>query len=189
MKQILKQLLVLVARLLTLPLAALAGFGRFASGFQFAGHLLAQFPGLPGDYLRGAYYAWTLERFGPNSRIQFGSFFAHAQASVGTGVYIGSYCILGRTEIGDNTQIASGVQILSGRRQHARSEDGRIQGAETGDFVRVHIANDCWIGAGAIVMADVGSGTTVGAGAVVVKPLPANCVAVGNPARLLGEGP
>jgi len=37
-------------------------------------------------------------------------------------------------------------------------------------------------------MADVGSRTTVGAGSIVTSPLPDDCLAVGNPARILRGG-
>lgn len=174
-----------VASLLVLPLAVCAGFGRFRAGFAFGGQCIAVLPGLVGDYARGGYYRWTLGAFGRNSRIQFGSYFAHSDVKVGNEVYIGSYCILGKVDIGSRSQIASGVQILSGRRQHARDSAGMIQGANVDAFEQVHIGQDCWIGAGAIVMADVGDGTTVGAGSVVVRPLPARCTAVGNPARII----
>jgi maltose O-acetyltransferase len=49
----------------------------------------------------------------------------------------------------------------------------------------VVIGPDCWIGSSAIVMANVGSGTTIGAGSVVVKDIPAGVVAAGNPARII----
>ncbi|KFI67849.1 sugar O-acetyltransferase [Bifidobacterium magnum] len=51
----------------------------------------------------------------------------------------------------------------------------------------IHIGNNCWLGAGVIVLPGVtiGDNTVVGAGAVVTKDLPANVVAVGNPARVL----
>ena len=110
---------------------------------------------------------------------------AHPEAAVGRGVYIGSYCVFGRARIGDRTQIASGVQILSGRRQHARTAEGAITGAEQGVFETVTVGADCWLGAAAIVMADVGEGTTIGAGSVVTRPVPARSVAVGSPARVL----
>jgi virginiamycin A acetyltransferase len=83
------------------------------------------------------------------------------------------------------TQIASHVQILSGRRQHGRDVSGKVTGAEEGEFELIAIGAVCWIGASAVVMASVGAGTTVGAGAVVVKPIEAGVVAVGNPARVL----
>ena len=170
---------------LVLPLALLSGFGRIEAIFVFFAQLLALAPGLPGDYLRAGYYRLTLTEAPLSSRIQFGSFFAHSQARLAEHVYIGSNCILGHTEIGERTHIASGVQIPSGRRQHPRSADGAIRGAEQGAFTTVIVGRDCWIGAGAIVMADVGAGCTIGAGSVVTKPIPAGCVAVGSPARIL----
>jgi len=147
---------------------------------------LATAPGILGDYLRIAYYRLTLKECALGSRIQFGSFFAHPQAKVGRGVYIGSYCVLGRTEIGDRTQVASGVQILSGKRQHSRDSAGSIQGSDQGEFTTISIGQDCWIGAAAVVMADVGAGSTVGAGSVVTNAVPPGTVAVGSPARVIG---
>src|SRR5580692_5827931 len=133
----------------------MSGFGRIESVYRFWAHCSAVLPGLPGDYFRIAYYRLTLDACALESRIEFGSFFAHPQARVGRGVYVGSYCVIGRTSIGDRTQIASAVQILSGSRQHGRDKDGRILGAGEGVFETVPIGADCWIGAGAIVMAEV----------------------------------
>jgi len=129
-----------------------------AQGAIFA-HLFALAPGILGDYLRIAFYKLTL-----------------------------SYCILGRTKIGAKTQIASGVQILSGSHQHIRYGNGRISGAEQGVFAPVVVGADCWIGASAIVMADVGDGSTIGAGSVVSRPIPPGSVAVGRPARVINAG-
>lgn len=185
MKAILKGLLHAAVLTLTWPAAALSGFGRVAAVYRMFAHAYALAPGLPGDYLRIAYYRWTLESCSLESRVEFGSFFAHAQAALGRGVYIGPYCVLGRAQIGDRTQIASGVQILSGKRQHTRAADGSITGAEHGIFETVTIGADCWLGAAAIVMADVGEGSTIGAGSVVTKPVPPRSVAVGSPARVL----
>ncbi|MET8308905.1 MULTISPECIES: sugar O-acetyltransferase [unclassified Micromonospora] len=49
----------------------------------------------------------------------------------------------------------------------------------------ITIGDNVWLGGGAIVLAGVtiGANTVVGAGAVVTRDLPANVVAVGNPAR------
>ena len=170
-----------------LPMALLSGFGRLRAPFTFWAQACALAPGLPGDYLRTAYYRLTLEECSPDSRIQFGSFFAHPESRVARGVYIGSYCVLGMTRIGERSQIASGVQVLSGRKQHPRDASNRIMSSEHAAFETVTIGADCWIGAGAIVMADIGNGTTVGAGSVVVGAIPADSVAVGNPARVLGD--
>ncbi len=82
MKGIAKGLLRLASSVLMLPLALCAGFGRIAIGFQFGAQAVAVLPGLPGDYMREGYYRWTLHAFGDDSRIQFGSYFAHADASI-----------------------------------------------------------------------------------------------------------
>ena len=175
--------------LLALPAAALSGFGRVELLFVMFAQACAMAPGLPGDFLRIAFYRLTLLDCSLGSRIGFGSFFAHREATVGSRVYIGSYCVLGRVSIGSRTQIASGVQVLSGRHQHVRDRSGQISGSQEGEFVTVTIGSDCWIGAAAIVMADIGANCTVGAGSVVTRPIPPGSVAVGSPARVIQDKP
>ena len=53
----------------------------------------------------------------------------------------------------------------------------------------IHIGNNVWIGAGAVVMPGVtiGDNAVIGAGSVVTKDIPANVVAVGNPCRVMRE--
>ena len=167
--------------------AALSAFGRWEPAYSFFAQLLALAPGMPGDYLRIGFYRLTLAECSLSSRVSFGSFFAHPQAKLGPGVYIGSYCIIGMAGIGARCQIASGVQILSGRHQHLRSDDGELGGAEHGVFTSVSIGPECWIGAAAIVMADAGEGATIGAGSVVTRPVPAHSVVAGNPARVIRQ--
>lgn len=169
------------------PAAALTGFGRSATMFQLFAQAVALLPGKPGDYLRVAYYFMTLRKSTFFMRLSFGSLFAHRYASVGDGVYIGAYCVLGQCSIGERTQIGTHAQILSGRRQHERDNNGRILGSEKSSFSEITIGADCWIGAAAIIMADIGPRTTIGAGAVVTKPIPADSIAVGNPARVIRE--
>ena len=50
------------------------------------------------------------------------------------------------------------------------------------------IGKKCFIGAGAVVLADLGDHVTVGANAVVLHPVPDNCTAVGVPARIINPG-
>ncbi|XXV05656.1 DapH/DapD/GlmU-related protein [Sorangium sp. So ce1335] len=52
---------------------------------------------------------------------------------------------------------------------------------------RFKIGDNVWLGAGVIVLPGVtiGDNTVVGAGAVVTRDLPANVLAVGNPARVI----
>ena len=167
------------------PCAAAAAFGRWQPAYTLFAQGFAMAPGILGDYLRIAFYKLTLAECSLSSRVSFGSFVAHREARLGAHAYIGSYCIIGRAAIGERAQIASGVQILSGSRQHVRNEAGEISGAEQGIFATVEIGAHCWIGAAAVVMADVGEGATVGAGAVVTRPIPARSVTAGNPARVI----
>ena len=125
-KRLLKRLATALALAGMFPFAALCGFGRISGVFQLFAHWAAMFPGMPGDYLRVAYYAMTLESCSLHSRVSFGSFFAQSSVRVGTGVYIGSYCVIGSCEIGDRTQIGSQVQILSGRHQHGVVKCNRL---------------------------------------------------------------
>lgn len=89
-------------------------------------------------------------------------------------VYIGDYVM-----IGPNVTIATaGHPIEPQLREKAIQYN-----------VPVHIGNNVWIGAGAIILPGVtiGDNTVIGAGAVVTKNIPANVVAVGNPCRVLRE--
>lgn len=185
MKGVLKRILHGVFLVLAFPMALVAAFGRFRGGFRFFAQCCAFAPGLPGDYLRIAYYKLTLEDCDLEGRIQFGSFFVHPEVRFSKMAYVGCYCVLGRVSIGERAQIASSVQVLSGRRQHNRDQQGRILPADLTTYEVITVGADSWIGAGALVMADVGAGATVGAGSVVVKPIPPHCTAVGNPARIL----
>ena len=56
-----------------------------------------------------------------------------------------------------------------------------------GTFHKVTIGSNCWIGNGAIVMADIGDGSIVAAGSVVTEPVPKKAIVGGNPARLIKQ--
>ncbi|MGC2107940.1 MAG: hypothetical protein WA655_00390 [Candidatus Korobacteraceae bacterium] len=165
------------------PIAALSAFGRIKPIYTFFAQACATAPGGIGDRLRVAYYCLTLAECHMSSRISFGTFFAHPEARVGDRVYIGSYCIMGKASIGSGTQVASAVQVLSGQHQHIRDVSGSFY--EAGAFKNVTVGSDCWLGAGSIVMADVGERTTIGAASVVTRAIPADSVAVGSPARVI----
>ena len=175
---------IVVARILTFPAACLSGFGQWHEPFQFFAHIMAVMPGLPGNYLRGAYYSFTLDRVGKDCHIAFGSFFSHAHASLGDHVGIGAYCVLGQVDIGEGTLFASQIQVLSGRRQHRRDASGHLTD-EGRVFRRISIGPHCWIGSGAMIMADVGAMATVGAGSVVAQDVPPGTVVCGNPAQVM----
>ena len=53
----------------------------------------------------------------------------------------------------------------------------------------VHIGENVWVGAGTVIVPGVtiGKNSVIRAGSVVVKDIPENVVAVGNPCRVLRE--
>src|SRR5258708_3985961 len=135
----LKRLVQGVSLLLVAPAALFCGFGRVPMLFGTFAQLYALVPGIVGDYLRISFYKLTLEACSLDSRVSFGAFFAHPEARIADRVYIGSYSVLGRVHIGPRTQIATAVQVLSGKHQHTRGPEGRISGAESGLFTTISI--------------------------------------------------
>lgn len=147
------------ASLVAAFLPALAcGFGRWEAPFTIFAHGCALLPGLIGDCLRIAYYKLTLAECSLASRVSFGSFLAHPHARLGPGVYIGSYCIVGMAVIGERTRSAPESRSSAADASMSATSGGRSPGAETSVFSAVTIGADCWIGAAAVVMADVGAG-------------------------------
>lgn len=130
-------------------------------------------------------------RFGANSYV-----WAPKRLSIGSNVSLGSNV---RIEvdgvIGDAVLIASSVAIV-GRHDHEVSRigvairDGKWVGRYPDELSRpVTIGSDVWIGYGVTVLSGVtiGDGSVVGASSVVTKDVPANSIAVGNPARVVGK--
>ncbi len=157
-----------------------------ARAFSSSSESIARIPGLLGIYARQAFYARTLTRVGSDVHFGFLSLFSKQQATLGDRVYIGRACSIGWAEIGDDVMLADGVQILSGRHQHgSEAGEGKTLHENEQTFSKVTIGQGAWLGAGAIVMADVGAGAIVGAGAVVVNPVPAGAKVGGVPAKAL----
>jgi acetyltransferase-like isoleucine patch superfamily enzyme len=179
-----------LAVLLALPFAATCWLAKLLGRggtevFRLWGQFFAVAPGLPGSYLRRAFYRLTLDYCSASCHIGFGALFAHRESRVGSGVYIGNYAMLGKVNLGDDCLIGSRTSILSGQQQHRFSEDGRWLPANLNDFVTVNIGQNAWIGEAAVIMADVGKGAAVSAGSVVANPLPEYVVVAGNPARFV----
>lgn len=89
-----------------------------------------------------------------------------AQSSIGFGVYIKRGCMIGHHNvIGEFTDINPGV-ISSGK---------------------VKIGRGCTIGSGAVIRDNISIGdfVTIGVGSVVTKDIPANCIAYGNPCKVI----
>ncbi|MFC4628452.1 sugar O-acetyltransferase [Promicromonospora alba] len=87
--------------------------------------------------------------------------------------------------IGADCQLGPGVQLLTPT--HPVEPGPRRDKLEAA--LPIVLGDNVWLGGGVIVCPGVtiGDNTVVGAGAVVTKDLPANVVAVGNPARVVRE--
>lgn len=87
---------------------------------------------------------------------------------------------IGTISIGDYTQIAPNVGIISANHELTDNRRHAVDSIEIGEY--------CWIGMGAIILPGVvlGDFTVVGAGAIVTKSFPHGyCVIAGNPAKLI----
>lgn len=87
--------------------------------------------------------------------------------------------------IGNSVMIAPNVTICAGT--HPVNPNLRREVAQYN--LPVHIGNNVWIGAGAIIMPGVriGDNTVIGAGSIVTKDIPSDVVAFGNPCRVIRE--
>jgi maltose O-acetyltransferase len=95
----------------------------------------------------------------------------------------GLMCLdVARITIGDDVQIGPNVQLLTPT--HPVEPGPRRDKWESAEPIT--IGDNVWLGGGVIVCPGVtiGENTVVGAGSVVTRDLPANVVAVGNPARV-----
>ena len=87
--------------------------------------------------------------------------------------------------VGDNTLF--GPNVIVATAAHPITPEFRNHATQYNKEVR--IGENCWIGAGAIVLPGViiGDNTVIGAGSVVTKDIPENVLAFGNPCRVIRE--
>lgn len=90
-----------------------------------------------------------------------------------------------RITIGNAVQMGPNVQLLTP--VHPVEPVARRSGVEAAQSIT--IGDNVWLGGGVIVCPGVtiGENSVIGAGSVVTKDIPANVVAVGNPARVVRE--
>ncbi|MEG1585427.1 MAG: sugar O-acetyltransferase [Bacteroidales bacterium] len=110
---------------------------------------------------------------------------------IGNNVEINMNCVFldcNRISIGNHSGIGPGVQIYTV--SHPINPTERL--SPTRQFWKsytapVTIGSNVWIGGGAIILPGVtiGDNSTIGAGSVVTKDIPANCLAVGNPCKII----
>lgn len=92
---------------------------------------------------------------------------------------------VGKITIGDDAKLGPNVQLLAA----THPTDPAIRLTKWEGSRPITIGRNAWLGGGVIVCPGVtiGDNTVVGAGSVVVRNLPSNVVAVGNPARIVRE--
>ncbi len=110
---------------------------------------------------------------------------------LGRNVEINMNCVFldcNEIRIGDYSGIGPGVHIYAV--YHSTIPEERL--GENSSFWKsltapVTIGRNVWIGGGSIILPGVtiGDGATIGAGSVVTHDIPARCVAVGNPCRVI----
>lgn len=165
--------------------------GELVAGRRAARKLILEFNADLDEERRMGMLSDLFASFGEGSFVEAPVFFDY-----GTNISLGSDCFINanvvildpaRVTIGDRTQLATGVQLLTA--DHPREAALRADDVELAQPVT--IGSDCWIGAGAIVCPGVtiGDGTVIGAGSVVTKDVRAGVIAAGNPCRVIREAP
>lgn len=109
---------------------------------------------------------------------------------IGDGTYIGEYNNIraggGVISIGNNCLISQHITIVASN--HGIFSSALIKKQKWTTINNwVFIDNDVWIGANSVILPGVtiGKGSIIGAGSVVTKDIPANVIAVGNPAKII----
>jgi len=109
-----------------------------------------------------------------------------SQITVGAGTFV-NYNLtaldVAPITIGSHVQIGPNVQLLTPT--HPLDPALRREKLEAAESIV--IGDNVWLGGGVIVLPGVtiGENSVIGAGAVVTRDVPANVVAVGNPARVI----
>jgi acetyltransferase-like isoleucine patch superfamily enzyme len=114
----------------------------------------------------------------------------HSGIRLGRRTFVGENTIMrgqGGIRVGDNVLFGPAVQVLAVN--HVFTDPDRPimdQGITAEGIV---IEDNCWIGAGAMVLdgVTIGRGSCVGAGSVVTSSIPPQSLAVGSPARVIRD--
>ncbi|MBZ0282815.1 MAG: acyltransferase [Anaerolineae bacterium] len=114
----------------------------------------------------------------------------HAGITVGKNCFFGEYtCIRGQggVKIGDGVYTGTQVQIAAVNHVFADPNQFIKDQGITADGITIE--DDVWLGSGVTIVdgVTIGKGTIVGAGAVVSKNIPPYSIAVGVPARVIGD--
>lgn len=134
------------------------------------------------ELLRGLF-----NQLGKDSHINKPLYFDYGcNISVGTNFFANYDCIfldVAPITIGNNVMLGPRVSLFTAT--HPLDAKERATLIESG--APITIGDNVWIGGNAVINPGVtiGANTVIGAGSVVTKDIPANCVAAGNPCRVI----
>ena len=112
--------------------------------------------------------------------------------TIGNHVKIGGNCLILDTDTHQINYLArrGDVNVHSARSDASLAKNANVNGAEQMvQTAPVTIEDDVWIGANCIILKGVtiGAHSIIGAGSVVTKSVPADCIAAGNPCKVIRE--
>lgn len=131
---------------------------------------------------------WNINALCSNRR---GGIYATSNAVV----KIGDNCGLSSTvfwthkyiEIGNNVKIGGGSILIDTDSHNLNYIDRRNNNTDTGVSSPIYIGDDVLIGMNTVILkgVSIGARTVIGANSVVTKSIPSDCIAAGNPARVV----
>lgn len=127
---------------------------------------------------------------GINHRVYIHTFRPGAKIIIGADVGMSgvSICAKEMVMIGRNCLLGANVVIADNDFHAIKSENRRYNRSDEDIPAReIIIGDNVWIGANCYIMKGVtiGDNSVIGAMSVVTKSVPANCIAAGNPARII----
>jgi acetyltransferase-like isoleucine patch superfamily enzyme len=145
-----------------------------------------------GNGLRTVYWSWKIQG-GPTGLVIYPGTHIYSPQSLEMGhrvainyqVHIdassGFIRIGNDVLIGPNCVLRAADHVFTDRTRPINSQGHR--------WGRIIIEDDCWLGANVVVLKNVtiGRGSVIGAGAVVTRNIPPYSIAVGVPARIIGQ--
>ncbi|HUX91565.1 MAG TPA: DapH/DapD/GlmU-related protein [Gallionellaceae bacterium] len=124
------------------------------------------------------------------SQSKIRTFFPSAKVKIGNNVAFNSICIMARSKtisIGNRTMIAGNCQIMDTDAHPVWPPESRWTYSGDEYDAPVIIGDDVYIGLNVIILKGVtiGDNSVIAAGSIVNRDIPPNCLAAGNPAKVV----
>jgi len=168
--------------------------GRFLFRYFIGDYLMFPIrwcPGAAGMAVRAVVYRMLFRRMGRRVTVLEGVQVASpGNVEIGDNSGLGYQCFLDATgpiKIGSWVRIGPRVSFFTANhRFRARDTLIKHQGYDVG---AIEVGDDVWLGANVTILRGVtiGRGAVIGAGSVVTRDVPEYAIAVGNPARVVGQ--